>query len=103
MSDKPLPPQPTKLDGKRWWLSWYDEELGNWALWFPWWISGYDMDDRDIIVAAVIADTEDEARQIIYDAYDEPKESLDWRFLDELGGSPFSDRFQRRDWMVWPE
>ncbi len=99
-----LPPKPTKLDGKQWWLSWYAPAGEGWALWFPWWVSGYDPEDRDIIVAAVIADSEDEAKQVIYDAYDKTPDSLEWRFVNELeeGRSAFSDRFRRAEWMVWP-
>lgn len=100
----PLPPKPTKLDGKRWWVSWYSESSA-FALWFPWWVSGFDSRDRDTIVAAVIADTEEEAKEIIFSAYDTRPSHIEWRFLNELpdGASPYSDRFRKADWHVWPE
>jgi len=100
----PLPPKPTKLDGKRWWVSWYSESNA-FALWFPWWISGFDSLDREIIVAAVIADTEEEAKEIVFSAYDNRPADIEWRFLNELPeeASPYSDRFRPADWHVWPE
>lgn len=104
--DPALPEKPTKLDGKRWWISWYSEtDAGGWGLWFPWWISGWDARDRDVLVAAVIADSEDEAKELIYQAYDERPSDIEWRFCNELaeGESPFSDRFRKADWHVWPE
>ena len=104
--DPTLPPKPTKLDGKRWWISWYsDPDAGGWALWFPWWVSGFDADGRDILVAAVIADTEEKAKEVIYRAYDKLPSVIEWRFCDELaeGESPYSDRFRKADWHVWPE
>lgn len=99
-----LPPRPTKLDGKRWWISWYSESSA-FALWFPWWVSGFDLLERDILVAAVIADSEEEAKEIIFNAYDNRPADIEWRFLNELpeGASPYSDRFRPADWHVWPE
>lgn len=100
----PLPPKPTKLDGKRWWVSWYSDNTA-FALWFPWWVSGFGTRDRSTIVAAVIADTEEEAKEIIFNAYDNRPADIEWRFLNELpeGASPYSDRFRPADWHVWPE
>lgn len=106
VTEPALPPRPSgaALEGKRWWLSWYNRS-GDWALWFPWWISGYDSEGREIVVAAVIAPSEEEAWEVIYNAYFGRPSHLEQRFIEELpeGKSPFSDRFPRADWNVWPE
>ena len=96
--------RPTCVDAEattRWWVSWYS--AGALEYHGPWWISGFEIGGRDTIVAAVIAPTEDAARQVIAAAHDEPT-VLQWRFVDqrEPDWSPFCDRFERADWMTWP-
>jgi len=96
------------------WVSWWEP----WELYFafewhgPWWVSG----ERDVstslnqilpvdlsICAAVMAESEDQARSKITNAHDNPVE-LEWRFVTAKPAdwSPFNDRFTRRDWMNWP-
>jgi hypothetical protein len=90
--------------GRRWWVSWYG--YGSFLYAGPWWVTGRELGgaERYIYCAAVIADDEDEARQVIADAYDE-EELLLWRFVEPQADdwSPFGDRFQRAAWMQWPD
>ncbi len=87
---------------KRWWVSFWTSDISEFEYNGPWWISGYDSNDRRSVCAAVVAANENEAREIIKKAnVDEPEE---WRFVDERPDdwSPFSERFAKRDWMQWP-
>jgi hypothetical protein len=87
------------------WLSWYHPyDIGQFELHAPWWISGERMDpEAATIVAAVRAENEDAAKQLVVDSYDTPPD-LEWRFCDVLDRSPFSDRFpQTSEWMTWEE
>lgn len=88
---------------KVFWLSWVGSVAG-FEYHGPWWSSGWDVYGRPVHVAAVTAKDERAARKIIYDAYDEGKWPAEWRFTEEKeeGWAPFSDRFQRADWMKWP-
>lgn len=91
---------------KRFWVSWTGRN-GVFELHSPWWISGYpgDGDSEDaIFCAAVVAEDEDGARQVIYDAHDRPNTSLDWRFVEERPDdwTPFNSRFRPAAWMQWP-
>lgn len=91
----------------RYWLSWYHKPalMGGFELHLPWWISGTRADGADTVCAAVIAASEDAAREIIFDCYDKRPFDIEWRFCDERAAdwSPFSERFPRADWMQWPE
>lgn len=92
---------------KRFWLSWYCDRMGEFELWWPWWVSGYRMDENQTptICAAVIAKDEDAAWQVVIDSHDDPKPTeLEQRFCEEQESdwSPFTDRFPRADWMRWP-
>lgn len=88
--------------GTRWWVSWYSS--GAFEYHGPWWISGGEVGGRDTICAAVIAPTEEAARDVIVSAHDDPSVVLEWRFVDERpdAWSPFGDRFPRAAWMRWP-
>lgn len=94
---------------KPFWLSWESRDphgLGTFELSSPWWISGYG-DDSALICAAVMAEDEDSAIDIVIASFDEPRPDgldIDWRFVNERepGWSPFSERFPKADWMVWP-
>lgn len=84
------------------WLSWYsDIPLSEFELHSPWWVSGYDADDRTILVAAVRAKDEREAWLQVKGSYDDPPPSLDERFCEELDRSPFCGRFPKSAWMEW--
>jgi hypothetical protein len=90
-----------------WWLSWYhDPEDGPFEYHGPWWVSGYDMEGRTIVVAAVPAPNEDAAWDIVQLSYDTPPEDIDRRFCDPLEDEPWGtpeSRFPRQDWMRWPD
>jgi hypothetical protein len=90
-----------------WKVSWYDSKLSRaWEYCGPWWISGETGDGRRIFCAAVMAESAEAAKKVIADAHDEPLcyAALDWRFCVERedGWDPFSERFPRAAWMVWP-
>lgn len=96
----------------KFWLSWWHNvSLGEFELHSPWWISGYSA-LGDSICAAIIAQDENEAKEIIYKAYDKRPESLaegytllTWRFCESKPNDwePFGDRFPLQKWMVWSE
>lgn len=106
VTEPPLPPRPSgaALEGKHWWVSWYSKDPA-FALWFPWWVSGWTEGGEDIIVAALIADTQEAAVELVFEAYDTRPDALEFRFIDELeaGKSPYSERFPKADWHVWSE
>jgi hypothetical protein len=65
--------------------------------------------EEKTICAAVMARDEEHARAVIVAAHDEAVD-LEWRFCSEkpAGWAPWvnpygTSRFQRADWMVWPE
>lgn len=92
---------------KAFWLSWYNvQSIETFELHRPWWISGYrDSDDAETVCAAIIAPDEKRAKALILAAYDKPPKSVEWRFCEERPNdwTPFNDRFQRADWMRWPD
>jgi hypothetical protein len=92
--------------GDAFWISWYHtEDLGPFELHSPWWVSGYrGDDDAATICAAVHADSEHAAKNIIDRAYDSPPGQLEFRFCEARGPRwvPFSERFPKAEWMVWP-
>lgn len=89
------------------WASIYvpNEIMGAFEYHGPWWISG-ETDDEQIICAAVQATSEDAASSVLVGSFDEGADlsGIRRRFVEErgLGWSPFSDRFQKADWMKWP-
>ena len=87
----------------RWWVSWYG--AGAFTYDGPWWISGSDLEGRATIVAAVVADSADDARQTIVAAHDSALPLIEWRFVEARGQrwSPFSSRFPRAGWMSWSD
>ena len=92
----------------RYWLSWWTAPaLGSFELHSPWWFSGFRGDDgARSVCAAVVADSEEAAREKILAAYDtRPPAGLEFRFVDHQpeGWSPFNGRFRRRDWMQWED
>lgn len=90
-----------------WWLSWYHgKQYGEFELNSPWWMSGTRMNDEAItLCAAIKAKTEDNAKQIIFDAYDVCPDSIEFRFIEQRADdwSPFCDRFPKADWMRWEQ
>lgn len=88
----------------RWWLSFWSSDISKFEYHGPWWISGYDSNNRRSVCAAVIADNESEAKETIKNAHDSGFEPDEWRFINNRSDewSPFSDRFQKREWMKWP-
>ena len=93
---------------KRWWVRWYETAISSFEYHGPWWISGETMEDppTHIVVAAVIAESEDAARSVIESAHDDHSASgiREWSFVNERAPDwePFGDRFQRAPWMKWP-
>ncbi len=96
-----------------WWISWFSpESLGGFTLTAPWWRSGwyYDKDGNEvtILVAAVRADSKDEAFALIESSYDtKPEGGVERRFIDRLEEDetkPWEHegtRFPLGDWMEW--
>ena len=87
----------------KYWISWWhDTNYRPFLLNFPWWSTGTAHDDAESICAAVIADDEVEARNIITNAYPE-KYKIRFRFNEAKpqNWSPFSDRFKKMEWMKW--
>ncbi len=93
---------------KSFWVSWYEppDLLEAFELHWPWWISGSRMsDDAITICAAVKAESEEKAKELILDAHDNPIAALEFRFCEEKPENwegPFGERFPRADWMDWP-
>ena len=91
---------------KRFWISWYARKAA-FEYYGPWWISGWtnDWDDNeiDIICAAVLAESEEQAKATIQRSHYNPELEIEWRFCTEKSAdwSPFSERFPRASWMVW--
>lgn len=79
----------------------------------PWWRSGWsiheDGTEETIFVAAVRADTEDEAFSIIEEAYDtKPENGVPRRFAKKLDEATLpwqkeDTRFPFGDWMEWTD
>ena len=98
---------PTQCEIKNFWVRWYSPKDRQFESIFPWWISGYFYDDNDnamvILVAAVKAVDENAAEEIIKSSYDEYYQDLNFSFVNEksLEWSPFCDRFQKANWMVF--
>jgi len=99
-------------DLKNFWLSWY-AKTGAYELHWPWWTSGYRYVHRDgeeceepTIVAAVRAESEEAAKEIVIASHDTPPTALEWRFCEERPDdwTPYeSDRFPKAKWMPqWP-
>lgn len=94
---------------KNWWVSWYGT-ASPFTLESPWWISGYrcdgieGMSETPTICAAIQAESEEDAKDIVLASHDTPPADLEWRFVFERpeGWSPYGDRFPRADWMRWP-
>ena len=89
---------------KRFWLSWLYN--GPFEYTGPWWVSGALFHSQiPTICAAVIAESEDKAKEKIFQSHDDPNVYLEWRFCTEKPDdwAPFSERFPKATWMVWPE
>ena len=86
------------------WISWWhDKEFSPFELHSPWWVSGEAHDDAKSICAAIKADNEHEARQIVLACYDSLPDTLRFRFNEqkENDWSPFNERFPKAEWMKW--
>jgi hypothetical protein len=88
------------------WVSWvHSRDLGPFLLNSPWWVSGSTVAGATIC-AAVSADSEQEAKDMIVNSFDIPVPSFHvaWRFITAKpdNWSPFSSRFERAAWMRWP-
>ena len=84
---------------RRWWVSWYSTGE-QFELWCPWWVSGVRCsDDAETICAAVLAETREDAMQVVVNSHDTPPSDIEWRFVEERpdGWSPFGGRFPRSE------
>lgn len=83
----------------KWWVSWWHPPCG-FELHHPWWVSGENDDGVPSVCAAIIGD---DPEAIVRAAYDTPQE-IKFRFIESKADSwsPFSGRFRRARWMVWP-
>lgn len=88
---------------KPYWISWWADKTIMFEWNGPWWVSGYRGDNKESIAAAVIAESEEDARKKILASHDQSVD-LEWRFVLErpLDWKPFSDRFMKAQWMIWP-
>lgn len=86
------------------WVSWYwTKKMGDFTLFCPWWIMGTRGEDDHIVHAAVPAETEDEARNVVRLAYDKAPRSVEWRSCNEGDTpEPYSERRPKAKWMKWP-
>ena len=93
---------------KNFWVSWNQrKEYSEFTLDTPWWVSGWSIDDSySTICAAVRAESEDRAKELVLSAFDQRpiEDRFEWRFVEERpeDWQPFGDRFPRADWMKWP-
>lgn len=92
-----------------WWISFSspEEMMPTFEYHGPWWVSGsFEQNDKDHlnVCLAIRAETEEEAKNKVVNCFDNGNEQLIWRFCEEHSDdwSPFSDRFRRSNWMVWP-
>jgi hypothetical protein len=91
---------------KAYWLSRYTETRA-FELHSPWWCSGYadgpEGEELTIMVAAVLAESEEAAWEQVRLSYDHPPDEIQERFIQEipLSKNPFSGRFPEADWMAW--
>ena len=85
------------------WLSWYSPtSMAEFELHSPWWVSGYDSDGRNIVVAAVRAADDEAAFAQVRAAYDNGSGPIEERFIETLTrDTPFTDRFRQAKWMAW--
>lgn len=99
------------MDTRFYWCSFYADNAPLTAFEYhgPWWISGYAAGanheyDQPIIVAAVAAESEVAAMEVLRLAFDaERPASLTQRFCEPKGwAEPYSERFPKADWMQWP-
>jgi hypothetical protein len=104
---------PAPVEQRRWWVSWWHPADHGFDLEErPWWMTGFRERTagpvEDSVCAAIIAPTEDAAREVVLAAYESfgPRpQALEWRFVEKAPAdwSPFGERFPRGDWMVWPD
>lgn len=92
---------------KNYWISWYHEkefsERKNDCL-IPEWVTGWRVDDEaQTVCAAVKADNEDEAKEIIARSYQDRPKNIEFRFCEKCEDDwiPFNDRFRKREDMEW--
>lgn len=106
------PTETRTRDARRYfWVSWYQPPGDHRPMTDPpteqvlgWWCTGYDMEDRATICAAVAASTEQEVWAAIRDPKNWPDASTDRfcesRLLEDLDNLRVHDRFPKRAWMV---
>lgn len=87
---------------KNFWLSWWWLDAdGAFELHWPWWISGWRESDEASVCAAVRAESEDAARELVLASYDKRPGNVEFRFVEERPDdwTPYNSRFKQGDWM----
>lgn len=73
---------------KKYWVRWYTcyETMGPFTLYTPWWQSGFTCEEpeRQILVAAIKAESEKEVKDILLGCYDKRPDDIEISFIDEL-------------------
>jgi len=90
---------------KKFWISWFHSPVyGAFELSSPWWTrssSGL----SDIIYAAVKANSEAEARELIRNSYNKQLDvaTIEWQSCEEKPADwlPYGGWFHKEDWMIW--
>jgi len=63
-----------------------------------WWCTGEDSNENDILCLMVLAESEDQVKQIVASEWPEAADA-EWRFVNRHDPEPPSDRFPLSDWM----
>lgn len=90
---------------KKFWISWYHSSVyGAFELNSPWW-TRESRGLQDIICAAVKANSEAEAKELVRDSYVKQLDAatFEWLFCEEKPADwlPFGGWFHKADWMIW--
>lgn len=90
-------------ESKDYWCRWISTApLDTFEYHGPWWISGHS-DVGPVLCAAVVTGSPEEAERLFMNSYDKVQDGLHNFSCEEMKTSdPFSSRFPRRDWMIWP-
>lgn len=95
------------------WISWYSpQSLGGFELRSPWWKAGWMFDENEeelsIIVAAIRAESEEDAFAKVEASYfEKPENGVERRFCETFEEGEIKPweredgRFQLGDWMEW--
>lgn len=95
-----------RVPQRRWWVRWFaTHKNGPFTLRTPWWLSGERCSDgAKIVCAALQADSDMAAMELVKQAHDNKNVDIEFSFVSERASDwdPFCDRFPRARWMKWP-